>query len=1000
MKDNTIIKTMLELIPSPFYVKNPSGRYTDFNDAFMLLTGLSRKEITGKTSRDVFPEAFAEMDEFHDRLLLEQGVPADYETELTLDEETMVFRIRKTLLTGISESSGCIACVLNDITREHHIGEELRVYRRAMEQSPASIVITDREGTIQYVNPAFTRVTGYTFDEALGQNPRILKSGMQSPALYREMWETILDGRDWKGEFHNRKKNGEVYWEIASVSPIRDQAGVITSFIAVKEDISHLKKIEDVLRQAEEKNREILDSIPDIMFKLNREGNFLDLSLEKRIRKIFPDEVRLNSIPLIGKAFDSADIQIFEYPVIEKKRTQHYEARFIISGEEEILVIIRDITDRVAIEEELRKAKEAAEHASRTKGDFLANMSHEIRTPLNSIHGFIELMKKTKLDDVQTEYLDIVSRSAENLLGIINDILDFSKIESGKIEIENIPFNPIYEFAPTLEIFTERALEKNISLYSFIDPLLPHGLSGDPLRIKQVLINLLSNAIKFTPRGGKIFVEIRMKKISESRCSVFFSVRDTGIGVPERKMKLIFESFAQVDNSVTRRFGGTGLGLSISNNLVSLMGSELLLASVPGKGSSFHFTLDMEAIETSAGQATLPGDIRAFIHCPDSSDPLVSELLERYLDSWNITRSRINSAGEITDGPGKNIVFITADPAADTTINELIMSFRKTVGFIVLVSEKMTSPASTIQETGADRIIYSPLNPSKVFNCMIELFDPGSAGPYHSHLSERGEVIKINARALVAEDNPVNQKLITLLLLDYGITTDVASNGLDAFYFSGEREYDIIFMDINMPVTDGMEATRMIINREKETGLPHVPIVALTAMAMQGDRERFIEAGMDDYITKPIEIGKLRSVLVSLLSHLVTQGSITAEKEAEPPQTVPDRLPQLYNMDVTATELGIPASSLRKIMVDFILNSDEYISAMEKARDLSDFSALAQAAHRLRGAAANLRLGSVAEISGTIENGARKEESLDYVKLISEIDRTLKTLREYITGNA
>ena len=1000
MNENFTTDTLKELISSPFCIKDSSGKYTDCNESFASLTGLDPKAIAGKTSGDIFPEEFAGLDEHQDGLLLKKGSPVEYEAELHLESGIRVFQIRKTILKPPGKRRRLIACVMNDITDMRQSEDELRVFRRAMEQSPASIVITDREGSIQYVNPAFTRVTGYTAKEALGENPRILKSGLQSPAFYRDLWDTILKGREWKGEFHNKKKGGEFYWEIASISPIRDQSGEVTSFIAVKEDISHLKKIEDVLRQAEEKNREILEAIPDIMFKLDRKGDYLDVNLEKRIRKIFPDDVRLSSLPLIEKAFDSADIQIFEYPVIDGDRIRHYEARFIISGEEEILAIIRDITDRVLIEKELKKAKEVAEHASKSKGDFLANMSHEIRTPLNSIHGFIELLKKTKLDTTQSEYLDIVSRSAENLLGIINDILDFSKIESGKIEIENISFNPIYEFTPTIEVFTERALEKDISLYSFIDPSLPPGLSGDPLRIKQVLTNLLSNAIKFTPRGGKLFAEIRLKMITESRCSVFFSVRDTGIGVPERKMKLIFESFAQVDNSITRRFGGTGLGLSISSNLVSLMGSELMLVSVPGKGSSFFFTLEMESLESENGRSSPPEDVRAFIHCPDPGDPLITELLERYLDSWNISRSRINSPEDISEGTGKQIVFIIADPEMDDLPERLLRPFRRPDRPVVLISGKMTPLAFDKRETEADRIIYSPLNSSKVFNSIMELTVPGANGQSNPRAIDRNEEIKINARALVAEDNPVNQKLITLLLLEYGISTDVASNGLDAFYLSGEKEYDIIFMDINMPVTDGLEATRMIITRENETGAPHVPIIALTAMAMKGDRERFLDAGMDDYITKPIEVRKLRSVLLARLSQLITNAVIPAGQEKAHSPVPIDITPGHYNMDITASELGIPAETLRKIMVDFILNSDEYISAMEKARDSSDFNDLAQAAHRLRGAAANLRLGDIAEMSGRIEDGARKEEALDYKKLIDVINGTLKTLREYITGNA
>jgi signal transduction histidine kinase len=232
---------------------------------------------------------------------------------------------------------------------------------------------------------------------------------------------------------------------------------------------------------------------------------------------------------------------------------------------------------------ELAEARDEALEASRLKSEFLATMSHEIRTPLHSITGFIELLKKTSLDTTQREYVGIVAKSAENLLGIINDILDFSKIESGKLEIESVVFNPFREFEPTFELFIEKALAKNISLYTFIDPRLPESLLGDALRIKQVLINLLSNAIKFTPEGGNIFVDVIAAEEKDTSIDVFFSIRDTGIGIAPHKLQKIFESFTQADSSITRRYGGTGLGLSISKNLVSLMSGNLGVESVPGK---------------------------------------------------------------------------------------------------------------------------------------------------------------------------------------------------------------------------------------------------------------------------------------------------------------------------------------------------------------------------------------------------------------------------------
>jgi PAS domain S-box-containing protein len=977
------------LLPDPFYCKNTKGEYLHVNEAFARLAGTDARSITGKKVRDLFSGVFVSADESSDSEVLGGRDIAIYDTEIGEGEVRRFFSCRKIRVLDGEGSPDVIAGIMTETTTLRKAEESLRNYSLAVEESPASIVITDASGTIQYVNSTFTRVTGYSAREAVGQDPRILKSGIQSKEFYKSMWNTISSGMSWKGEFHNKKRNGDLFWEIASISPITDKSGNITSYIAVKEDITHLKAIEEELRRSEEKNREILDAIPDIMFKMDRSGTCLDESLAGKIAEVFPDVVRKVSLPHIEKAFETAQIQIFEYPVTGDGPPLFYEARFIISGEDEILAIIRNITERVRAEQEMKAARQAAENASRSKSDFLANMSHEIRTPLNSITGFIELLKKTSPSPGQAEYLDIIDRSAENLVGIINDILDFSKIESGKIEIESIAFNPFHEFEPTIEVFTEKAQKKNIALYSFLDPALPPEIIGDPLRIKQVLINLLSNAIKFTPEGGKIFIEITRAGEAGRACDIHFSVRDTGIGIPERKQKLIFEAFSQADSSVTRRYGGTGLGLSISSNLIVLMGSTLMLDSHPGRGSTFHFVLHMEKCEATTDHG-FPEDFRAYIHCPDSGDKNLKELLERYLRSFGPIPVHVSGPGGIREEAGRGIIFLIRPDSAGDEFDALTKSFRAGGLRLVAVTGTLSPPDPGAAPSSADRTIQAPLNPSRIFNAIVELLDMPAVKKIGAERKSQDAGARFDAVALVAEDNPVNQKLITLILQGYGITADVASNGHDAFYMSGARAYDIIFMDVNMPVTDGVEATQMILVREKESGTKHVPIIALTAMAIKGDRERLLAAGMDDYLSKPIDTKKLVKVLGNWLPRR-REGAPQAATRTEPvaPVLPPDRI----DMEKTAAELGIPPGVLKKIIVEFLSGSDEYIDGLSSAVESEDMKTLNQAAHRLKGAAANLRLREVAELAGRIEVSSKSAGGEEYGYLIAQIRSRLEALR-------
>jgi signal transduction histidine kinase/CheY-like chemotaxis protein len=519
--------------------------------------------------------------------------------------------------------------------------------------------------------------------------------------------------------------------------------------------------------------------------------------------------------------------------------------------------------------------KQYAMEASEAKSMFLANMSHEIRTPLNGIVGFTELLKDTELHDEQREFIDIIEKSSENLLEIINNILDLSKIESNKLEIEEIVFNPIDEFESAVEVYGVRASEKHIDLACYVDPSLERPLKGDPTKIKEVIINLLSNAVKFTNSGGAISVDIRREECDTlNRTKVRFQVKDNGIGVTSEQRSRIFEAFSQADTSITRKYGGTGLGLTISSRFVELMGSQLDLESEPGNGTSFFFTLEFEEIETL--NEPLKGsfsNINAVILENHSKKKLQNIYLKEYLDYFGVSYTTFHELDELKmleRQVNYDLLFIDNDYTTDDDI----ITYASSQEQLVLITKSFYM--KKIDSMGIDifKVLYEPLNSSKI-RTTLDAYDAEAFSNRKVKMSRRKKFDEKNSRfaatALVAEDNIINQKLIRRTLEDLGLDITIANNGLEAFEKRKNGSFDIIFMDIQMPVLDGIEATQEILDFEEDYGQNHIPIVALTANALKGDRERFMAAGMDEYTTKPLVRSEIISLLNSFLSHKIIE---------------------------------------------------------------------------------------------------------------------------------
>ena len=539
------------------------------------------------------------------------------------------------------------------------------------------------------------------------------------------------------------------------------------------------------------------------------------------------------------------------------------ESDLNVKQREEIKKVLKK-NDTIAI---YRFLVNAIKEPSRAKDHFLANMSHEIRTPLNGIIGFTNILKETELKEDQQEFLAIIEESSNNLISIVNDILDFSKVASGKVEIENIAFNVTEKFEASIDSYAAKAAQKNIDLHLLIDPSLPVELMGDATKISQVIINLLSNAVKFTEEGGRVDIKIEQESVIDNRVKLKFSITDSGIGMSPKEQEKVFDAFSQADASTSRKFGGTGLGLSISKKFVSLMGGELALTSIEGEGTTFFFFLDLEKPPMVIEKETPDlSDINAFYVTLVEGDE-INKNLQTYISYTGAKFETIDYKSLLAMGLYElpDIIFIDHQYIKS---EKIIASLCELNTKSILISTAEIEKCNCEIKNKISKILYKPINFSKTVRSLnVAKREKLLIEENHS----KGEVAELkaikttrvfkNISALVVEDNIINQKLLSSILGNFDITVTVANNGLEALTLSKKNQYDIIFMDIQMPIMDGVESTQKIIEYEQDNNLIHVPIVALTANILDADRDRYLKIGMDRYLRKPIDVSHLMAII-------------------------------------------------------------------------------------------------------------------------------------------
>jgi PAS domain S-box-containing protein len=895
--------------------------------------------------------------------------------------------------------------------------------RLVLDSVREGIIGVDGEGRAVFASPVAGRMLGFNERELLGRRVHELihsrrPDGSPYPQEACPLHAALSCGTVHRGgEEMLWRKDGTGFAAQYSATPFRLEGNVLGALL-VFTDLTETREMEERTRAIYQHSADgfvlfdsqarPIDCNPALqrLFKLQSPKEFVERFFELSPPRQPDGTLSQDAAARYLKAAYDTGFQRFQWLHVAADGSpipcEITLVRMMLQGKPAIFGNIHDVGELKKAEAQLRQARAAAEAASKAKGDFLANMSHEIRTPMNAILGLAHLALKTELTPRQRDYLEKIHAAGSSLLGIVNDILDFSKIEAGRLELESAPFNLDAVLDHLAGLISVKAHEKGtVEVLFRTDPAVPRALVGDSLRLGQVLINLANNAVKFTANGD-ILVATELIQAEAGTARIRFSVRDTGIGLTEEQTARLFEAFSQADTSTTRRFGGTGLGLAISKRLVGMMGGKIEVASEPGRGSTFSFTVDFGiAAEACRRRFHAPAELKGMPVLVVDDNPTSRAILKEMLESFTfiVTAADSGAAGlaecESPQG-GRPYMLVVMDwkmPGMDGIEAALRIkagNARRPPPVILVTATGHEDILRRADAAGLEGFLLKPVSASRLFDTIMDIFGrrrmpPASTGALE--MAAAGAERLAGRRVLLVEDNEINQQVALEILRGAGVEVRMAVNGRQAVQRVARERFDAVLMDVQMPVMDGYAATREIRKWEagggkgdggrRTGGTPPIPIIAMTANAMSGDSAKSLAAGMNDHITKPIDPDRLLATLASWIAPgagCQRGPALTAAGRSDGCQreshTLPDRLP---GFDLTAGLRRLQGNRelYRRLLVDFGEQYRHEAETVRRAMDAGEWGRVRQRVHAVKGVAGNLSASALQSACAGLEGLVR-----------------------------
>jgi two-component system sensor histidine kinase/response regulator len=1011
------------------YSHDLQGNYTSVNRACEKIVGYSSAEALRMNVAQVIAPDYLEAAELRLAQRTRETAAAYELGIIAKDGQKVILEVNSRLIYENGKPTS-VQGIARDITERKQLENTLRQseekFRELIENANDIIYTINLSGGFTSLNRAGERMTGYTRKEALQMNIADVIRPEDAQRVRQRIAKNLAGGGAPDFELEIFAKDGSsVTMDISSRLIIQD--GAVMGIQGIGRDISERKRAEAELQAREAKLSEAqriarvgswdYDAITgevtwsqELWRVFGLDQRKFGLSFEEYLAMVHPDDQEV--VKSVDEKSRHAKTGFdHHYRIIQPDgavRVIRGIGRVICDEHGQMVKMTgtdQDITEQKRIEDDLERARDAAQESVRLKSEFLANMSHEIRTPMNGVIGMTGLLLDTELDAEQRDFAETIRSSGEALLGIINDILDFSKIEAGKLQFDVMDFDLRNAVEGTVEMLAERAREKNIEFASFVHSSVPTALRGDPGRLRQVLTNLTGNALKFT-ETGEVAVSAEKEFETEDAVMIRFSVKDTGIGIDKETQKKLFRAFTQADGSTTRKYGGTGLGLSISKQLVEMMGGRIGVVSVPGKGSTFWFTASFDKQPAGAIQPPTQVEslekLRVLIVDDNATN---RKFLSHQLNSWGMIHAEAESGAQAlellkaakADGLTYDLALLDfLMPGMDGfSLAEAIKSDPEIapVRLVLLTSAGERGDGARARNTGIAAYLSKPVRQSQLFDCLISVMSKrgdekpaklGSSTLITKHTLQ--ETKKMSHKLiLLAEDNVVNQKVAIRQLQKLGYRCDTVANGREAIEALSRIPYDLVLMDCQMPEMDGYEATMEI--RQREGTAKHIPIVAMTAHALEGDREKCIASGMDDYITKPVKQEALKDALDRFLSGSIAEAinTVTAAADTSP-----------VDMERLREALGDDSDTVSKILTLYLNDMSKSLDQMEIALKSSDHAEIESIAHSCAGASAICGMTAVVALLRELETAGRTHNLTNAAGTLAEAKKEFKRVQTYL----